>query len=329
MKKSLVLTMAIVLGVIALVKAVPMTAFVFVFILLLGIKSSSKMVKLHLLRWSFISALSIAIAGMKYLPRKLIGEDFPKLTLPMYWLRHYIIGSGTALNVPANLVKQAKSALLAAIQANDYGCRRNPFPFGGKYCVNHSTLYEGRGFYGRPTLFYLLGGFSFRLRRDGKVSGKDCYDWHPTVDYNGEKKYFTSPLGTGNAARVLCAFLGWLFDDKWFVVGGFPSGESGISNKLWDDFHAVGAKPFWSWFDQVDMDWSDKDVFLMHLDPSEDHDVSEIPASCLRKHGINIPSGIRHAYVQTAWNGERYVYDVSSTMLFRDQASYFESWSWK
>jgi hypothetical protein len=66
----------------------------------------------------------------------------------------------------------------------------------------------------------------------------------------------------------------------------------------------------------------------MHLDPNEDQDVFEVPASCLRKHGINIPSGIKHLYVQTEWNGERYVYDVSGAIVFRNQ-TYFGSWSWK
>lgn len=163
--------------------------------------------------------------------------------LPLKWLLHYISGSGKALQVPIETVKAAKSALFEAIRSH------NKVVTGKYYCLYHSTLYEGAGFYGRPTLFYLVGGFTFLFRRDYTFSGKDQYDWHPNE--NGE--YFTSPLGEGKWAIFFMAFLDLVFGNNWFIVGGFPSGQAGISNKLWDDLHLVGAKPFWSFFDKYDI----------------------------------------------------------------------------
>src|SRR5699024_2260769 len=118
------------------------------------------------------------------------------------------------------------------------------------YCLSHSTLYKGRGFYNRPTLFYLLGGFSFEAIKTSKgiaIIGEDIYDWHPTQEGN----YFTSPLGNNVIINLLVKLMGIIFGGEYFVSNGFPSGEAGISNKLWADFEKVGAKPFKSQFRAV------------------------------------------------------------------------------
>lgn len=180
--------------------------------------------------------------------------------LPLKWLLHYVAGSGTKMIVPLKTVKAAKSAFMETIYRND----RWPV-FGNKHCLYHSTLYEGKGFYGRPTLFYLVGGFTFVLHKDGRISGKDCYDWHANPDGN----YFTSPLGTSKWAVFFMALLDLVFGNDWFVTGGFPSSEAGISNKLWDDLHIVGARPFMSYFGKYEVFTEDDILFLWLAETNE------------------------------------------------------------
>lgn len=177
--------------------------------------------------------------------------------LPLIWLRHYVLGSGVALKIPSEEVVKAKEALMTTIieDGAKKGGIRN-----GYHCVYHSTLYKGVGFYGRPTLFYLVGGFTFLLRRDWLVSGKDRYDWHP----DGEGNYFTSPLGDSKVVSVLITLLDKLFGNEWFVKEGFPSHETGISNKLWADLELVGAAPFWSYFDKVEA-FTETDTWQMSV----------------------------------------------------------------
>ena len=183
---------------------------------------------------------------------------------PVKWLNHYLKGSGKPLEVPDELVYQARSALLGAINKDDYYNRyySTTTTLTGKYCVSHSTLYEGRGFYGRPSLFYVMGGFTFRLyKKDGRylVSGNDRYDWHPT-EYGD---YFTSPLGKSKAMVFIIKVLGLIFGNDLFVTNGWPMGEAGISNKLWDELHKVGAKAFNSYFKNVEIEVSLLDEYCI------------------------------------------------------------------
>lgn len=173
-----------------------------------------------------------------------IGTCFVKKAyhFPVEWLLHYLVGTGKDKKVPDYIVVGAKSALERAMKDNDY----NNMSLSGMYCVNHSTLYEGSGFHGRPTLFYLLGGFSFYYdEATNRVSGHDYYDWHS----NGDGNYFTSPLGEGKIMAIVVKIAGKLFGEDLFVTNGWPSGETGISNKLWEEFYSVGAKSFNSVFD--------------------------------------------------------------------------------
>lgn len=239
--------------------------FITVFIpaVLVGISKLGKLGKLRVLR-----AIILAVSTAVIVAAKLGTKAAQPFEYPLIWLRHYVWGSGKAMNVPDNLVQEAKEAFRTTLDRyyaydgwdNYAPSRSSDDPFGAYHCLYHSTIYEGSGFYNRPTLFYLLGGFTFLLRRDGKVSGKDHYDWHPTED----GKYFTSPLGTGKVAAICMAIADKVFGHEWFVVGGFPSGEHGISNKLWDDLHLVGAKEFNSWFDQVEI-FSNDDIHEIYL----------------------------------------------------------------
>lgn len=233
----------------------------------LTVKMSSTKTKLRIIRYGAILA---ATAGIAF--------DIKGLRYPLMWLRHYLLGSGKALRVPTHLLTEAKSALVRAII---YGDSYSSSHFGKYHCLDHSTLYEGSGFYNRPSLFYLVGGFTFLLRKDGKISGKDIYDWHPTE--SGE--YFTSPLGT----PVAVAILNWIFGNGWFVNVGFPCGESGISNKLWADMELVGARPFQSYFcnesvfDDIDLMQINTDTVFTGIKM-----VSKLDVYTMRQQGINI-----------------------------------------
>lgn len=197
-----------------------------------------KKVKLYVLKLIIMAIIKMAIIinikGLKY---------------PLTWLLHYLEGSGAPMEVPSCLVQSAKSAFSKAIWYDCYGTIEGG-EWEGKYCVSHSTLYEGCGFYNRPILFYLLGGFSFEAIKTSKgiaVIGEDVYDWHPTKEGN----YFTSPLGNNILINLLVKLMRIIFGNEYFVSHGFPSGETGISNKLWADFEKVGAKPFKSKFKTV------------------------------------------------------------------------------
>ena len=166
-----------------------------------------KNIKLAVLRVLFVIVLL----------NSFIGTFFAKKEYhyPVRWLLHFLVGSGKNLKVPDYIVVAAKSALERAMRDNDY---RNS-GLSGKYCVNHSTLYDGSGFHGRPTLFYLLGGFTFYYdETTGRVSGYDEYDWHS----NGDGNYFTSPLGDGKVMTAIVKVMGKLFGDDLFVVDGWP-----------------------------------------------------------------------------------------------------------
>lgn len=193
-----------------------------------------KKIRLSVLKVMFIVALLGAFVGTLFAKKE--------YHYPVRWLLHFLVGSGKDLKVPDYIVVGAQSALERAMRDNDYENSRVT----GKYCVNHSTLYEGSGFHGRPTLFYLLGGFTFNYdEATGRVSGYDEYDWHS----NGDGNYFTSPLGDGKVMTTIVKIMGKLFGDDLFVVDGWPCGETGISNKLWEEFYKVGAKSFNSTFD--------------------------------------------------------------------------------
>lgn len=260
----------------AIVYLFAVIGFIVVFIpaFFAGVSKLNRIGKLRILR-----AVILAVSTAVIVAAKIGVKAAQPFEYPLIWLRHYVWGSGKAMHVPDHLVQQAKEAFRETLNRyyayegwDSYAPdRSSDDPFGAYHCLYHSTIYEGSGFYNRPTLFYLLGGFTFLLRRDGKVSGKDHYDWHPTKD----GKYFTSPLGTGKVAAICMAIADKVFGHEWFVVGGFPSGEHGISNKLWDDLRLVGAREFNSWFDQVEI-FSDKELDEIYLMSYLNGDVKRI-----------------------------------------------------
>jgi len=96
-----------------------------------------------------------------------------------------------------------------------------------------STSYREHGFYGRPELFYLVGGFHFSVEElsDGvRISAEDVYNWHPMRMENGEWGYFASPIPALPVEWVwpLNFFLGHTFFQESF------DGEFAVSNYLWE-----------------------------------------------------------------------------------------------
>lgn len=175
------------------------------------------------------------------------------------WLFHYLQGSGQPLHLPGEVITGAQETLarlwaatVPEVLTGQLAGKR----FENNVLLGHSTEYEGSGFSGRPEAFYTVGGFHYTVKIDqrlGKVelTGEDVYDWHAVTSeewdeescsYVTTEQWYTSPFPQN---------LGWLvqlaakvFGNEYFVVGGWPMGEAGISNRLWADLAQVGAKPF-------------------------------------------------------------------------------------
>lgn len=197
--------------------------------------------KLFVLRLVLIVVIDVCIIATKFTAR-----DYH---YPLIWLNHYLKGSGKPLKIEERLVILAATAIVRAIHNGGDGLT---------YCVNHSTLYEGYGFHGRPTLFYLIGGFTFHLTwiSDNliRIYGSDHYDWHATTRINedGEEEefYFTSPLGSNKYIKFIIKILDKIFGNELFInncIIGNPD-DCAISNKLWEELKKVGAKEFYSTF---------------------------------------------------------------------------------
>lgn len=225
--------------------------------------------RLRVLRKLIVLAFSIFLSVMANLPSWMKKIEMvrkgDKLVLPIYWLRHYLLGSGESLRVPDYVVREAESVFLTTIRWWNEELYTPEEKFFHPYCVHHSTLYDGRGFYGRPTLFYLVGGFTFRMY-PGKtwtddegeelssllVSANDRYDWHS----NEDGQYFSSPIGNGKIATAVIRVAGFLFGEEYFLEKGSiysVTGEMGISNQLWADMKMVGAAEFDSYFCNVEI----------------------------------------------------------------------------
>lgn len=158
---------------------------------------------------------------------------------PTLWLSHYLNGSGETLKIPNEVMEQA-----APLFVNRCGYLIDSHNGTNTVGLHHSTLYEGSGFHGRPSLFYLVGGFTYKVEAVTNgiyVYGEDVYDWHP-AEYG---KYFTSPIGNN---KIICA-LAQIVLGNYFSSENSVTGEKGISNRLWEDFLKVGAQDFLSIFE--------------------------------------------------------------------------------
>lgn len=230
------------------------------------------MKRLRILKNIVVVVASICIYVFDALNRVGIDVRISYVKYPLVWLRHYLRGSGEDMIVPQKIVDDAYNAFINTISV--HGGYDDP-----SYCLYSSTLYVGRGFYSRPVLFYLVGGFTFSMERidDENIVFKavDRYDWHPT-EYG---EFFTSPLGHGILCRVLCAVLGFVFGRQYFGNENSVTGEYGISNRLWFDMLQVGAKEFdsiieSSAFNEYDV-WTDITDRCRELDRDDDEDYDD------------------------------------------------------
>lgn len=196
-----------------------------------------KALQLPALRWMFIILFKLIRVADKLTFGKI--KAIHALYWPIYWLSHYLNGSGETLVIPNEVMEQA-----APLFVNRCGYLIDSHNGVNTVGLHHSTLYEGSGFHGRPSLFYLVGGFTYQVEattRGIRVFGKDVYDWHPS-QYG---KYFTSPIGNN---KVICA-IAQIILGEYFSSENSVTGEKGISNRLWEDFLKVGANDFISVFD--------------------------------------------------------------------------------
>lgn len=196
-----------------------------------------KTLQLPALRWMFIVLFKLIRTADKLTFGKI--KAIHSLYWPTMWLSHYLNGSGKTLVVPTEVMEQA-----APLFVNRCGYLIDSHNGVNTVGLHHSTLYEGSGFHGRPSLFYLVGGFTYKVEAVTcgiRVYGEDVYDWHP-AEYG---RYFTSPIGDN---KIICA-LAQLVLGNYFSSDDSVTGEKGISNRLWEDFLKVGAQDFLSVFD--------------------------------------------------------------------------------
>lgn len=201
------------------------------------ILNAIKALRLPALRWGFIILFKLIRIANKITFGKI--KAIQALYWPTYWLSHYLNGSGETLVIPNEVMEQA-----APLFINRCGYLIDSHNGINIIGVHHSTLYEGSGFHGRPSLFYLVGGFTYKVEATTygiRIYGKDIYDWHPSE----RGKYFTSPIGNN---KVICA-LAQIILGNYFSSENSVTGEKGISNRLWEDFLKVGAADFISVFD--------------------------------------------------------------------------------
>lgn len=193
--------------------------------------------QLPALRWMFIILFKLIRIADKLTFGRI--KAIHALYWPTMWLSHYLNGSGETLEVPAEVMEQA-----APLFVNRCGYLIDSYNGTNIVGLHHSTLYEGSGFHGRPSLFYLVGGFTYQVKATThgiRVFGNDVYDWHP-AEYG---RYFTSPIGDN---KIICA-IAQVILGEYFSSEGSVTGERGISNRLWEDFLKVGAQDFISVFD--------------------------------------------------------------------------------
>lgn len=144
------------------------------------------------------------------------------------FLRRYIAGKGGTVRVDSLTAEKwgIKDVIISGWAGPSYGRYK-------KILVHSTTLYEGRGFWGRPEGMYIVGCFTAAYdSKTGRAVVKDVYDWHPRDD--GE--YYVSPLPlpiAGLLAEVPSKLLPQVFGLNF-------DGRLGISNRFWEGL----GKPF-------------------------------------------------------------------------------------
>ena len=142
------------------------------------------------------------------------------------WMAHYLSRKGGVMDAAQHCNGLTLEDLAWAWECND--------------SLVESTTYRERGFYGRPELFYLVGGFNFTVDFAGEtvnVVASDIYDWHHHINSYEEPMWYASPIPRIPVSWVwpLNDFLGHTFFQESF------GGDFGVSNYLW---WWLDGKPF-------------------------------------------------------------------------------------
>lgn len=191
------------------------------------------------------------------------------------WLAHFYTGRGKSVAIPARLVQEAFSGSFGYHLTR---ARSRPYEWVG-FAVTSSTQYEGRGFAGRPDLFYMVGGFSGQIKfleasDSFHVRFEDVYDWHPMpiVEWDEDAQeyevvgyeYFTTPVP--EKYMFLWKLGRLIFGDECFPREGHGNGLPAISNKFWN---VLGGREFVSSFNGI----------IWHI-PFVDEPLRPAPVSC-------------------------------------------------
>lgn len=115
-----------------------------------------KALQLPALRWMLIVLFKLIRIADKLTLGKI--KAIHALYWPTMWLSHYLNGSGKTLVVPEEVMEQA-----APLFINRCGYLIDSCDGVNTVGLHHSTLYKGSGFHGRPSLFYLVGGFTYQV----------------------------------------------------------------------------------------------------------------------------------------------------------------------
>ena len=146
---------------------------------------------------------------------------------PRYqWMAAYLLRLWTGQDVPAPAWAQE------AVQPMIERVVENALYYGSKPWI-HSTDYDSSGFYGRPELFYLVGGFVLEVTEHDDhvhVTARDVYDWHPAETEGDEPFWFVSPLPVRLPGEW--AWCTWDVFGHTFFAPAFD-GALGVSNYLW------------------------------------------------------------------------------------------------
>ena len=105
------------------------------------------------------------------------------------WLYTFLLGRGGKVKIPTHYVEECMDDFLYALQDQEGGVKPEKWY---ELRFNHSTLYKGSGFSQRPSLFYMIGGFTgyLYLHKTGGISIRlqDVYDWHPVIQVVDQKR---------------------------------------------------------------------------------------------------------------------------------------------
>lgn len=200
--------------------------------------------------------------GVLYNATKLRRFDF---------MRRYLLGNGDS--VEYNDTQLVVEDFLAIIERDlRYGSDDLPFR-----CLFRHTEYDGRGFYGRPELFYLVGSFWFDIYVDSDngivyFTTIDRYDWHQVESYyDNEMMWHFSPLPivipfADKVAKIANKLFGYEL-----LRAGAENNSLSVSNEF---FFKLNGRPFDTivrWQFDISKMWPNERRMLLDLDRDQEN----------------------------------------------------------